>query len=93
MIPWRKSARTGDTGVKRVLIIQLGGLAEFVQALAPARAIREAHVGAHITLLATEATQALAEQCPHFDKVEADGAASHHRPDQAVARRPVRHGL
>jgi ADP-heptose:LPS heptosyltransferase len=73
MIPWRKSTRTGDSSAKRILIIQLGGLAQFVQALAPARAIRDAHVGAHITLLTTETTQALAEQCPYFDKVEADG--------------------
>lgn len=73
MIPWRKNARTGDGGAKRILIIQLGSLAQFVQALAPARAIREAHLGAHITLLTTETTQALAEQCPYFDKVEADG--------------------
>jgi ADP-heptose:LPS heptosyltransferase len=73
MIPWRKNTRTGDSGAKRILIIQLGGLAQFVQALAPARAIRDAHIGAHITLLTTETTQALAEQCPYFDKVEADG--------------------
>ncbi|HRK65140.1 MAG TPA: hypothetical protein PLN53_12160, partial [Terricaulis sp.] len=76
MIPWRKAdsvQKDGTSGAKRVLVIQLGGLAEFVQALAAAKAIRDAHVGAHITLLTTETTSALAEKAPYFDKVEADG--------------------
>jgi ADP-heptose:LPS heptosyltransferase len=76
MIPWRKAdsaQKSGTSAAKRVLVIQLGGLTEFVQALAAARAIREAHVGAHITLLTTETTSALAEKAPYFDKVEADG--------------------
>lgn len=87
MIPWRKSARSGEQGVKRVLIIQLGGLAAFVQALAPARAIRDTHVGAHITLLTTETTQALAEQCPYFDKVEADGKPKEPQAITALIKR------
>ena len=75
MIPWRKadSAQGGTSAAKRVLVIQLGGLADFVQALAAAKAIRDAHIGAHITLLTTELTSALAEKAPYFDKVEADG--------------------
>lgn len=76
MIPWRKSGASveGETSsAKRVLVIQLGALAPFVQALAAAKLIREAHVGAHITLLTTETTRELAEKCPYFDKVEADG--------------------
>lgn len=73
---WRKTTVSfeGETkGPKRVLVIQLGGVAEFVSALAAAKRIREAHVGARITLLATEATRALAETAPYFDTVEADG--------------------
>ena len=76
MIPWRKAdsaQKGGNSAAKHVLVIQLGGLAEFVRALAAAKAIREAHVGAHITLLTTETTSALAEKAPYFDKVEADG--------------------
>ncbi len=76
MIPWRKaesSPKAGTSAAKRVLVIQLGGVAEFVQSLAAAQAIRDAHVGAHITLLTTETTSALAEKAPYFDKVEADG--------------------
>jgi len=72
---WRKPAQEaeGDTSAKRVLVIQLGGISTFVQALAAARRIREAHVGARITLLTTEATKELAEKAPYFDAVEADG--------------------
>ncbi len=73
---WRKSAASSDgetSAAKRVLVIQLGGLGAFVLALAAAKRIREAHVGARITLLTTEATKDLAEKAPYFDTVEADG--------------------
>lgn len=74
MIPWLKAGSAGDIhAAKRVLVIQLGGLTEFVQALAAAKRIRDFHVGAHITLLTTEATRDLAEKSPYFDKVDADG--------------------
>jgi ADP-heptose:LPS heptosyltransferase len=74
---WRKSepmaVKAMPRDAKRVLIIQLGEIGEFVRALGAAKAIREFHVGARITLLATEAVKALAEKCPYFDTVEADG--------------------
>jgi ADP-heptose:LPS heptosyltransferase len=72
---WRKpaGASEGETNAKRVLVIQLGGLGAFVLALAAAKRIREAHVGARITLLTTEATKELAEKAPYFDTVESDG--------------------
>jgi ADP-heptose:LPS heptosyltransferase len=75
MIPWRKSGSPKGEGdaAKTVLVIQLGSLAEFVQSLAAAQRIREAHVGARIALLTTETTKELAEKCPYFDTVEADG--------------------
>jgi ADP-heptose:LPS heptosyltransferase len=72
MIPWRKSSKGGGE-VNRVLVIQLGGTGEFIAALAAARRIRDFHVGAHITLLTTDATQEIAKHCPYFDVVEADG--------------------
>lgn len=75
------ASEPGETNSpKSVLVIQLGALAEFVQALAAAERIREAHVGARITLLTTETTRELAEKCPYFDAVEADG-----RPKEAQA--------
>jgi ADP-heptose:LPS heptosyltransferase len=75
MIPWRKSgsSKDGAGAAKRVLVIQFGGLSEFVPALAAVRCIRDHHIGARITLLTTEATKELAEKCPYFDTVEADG--------------------
>jgi ADP-heptose:LPS heptosyltransferase len=74
MIPWRKSGVSkGEASANRVLVIQLGGMTEFVQALAAAKRIRDAHVGARITLLTTDATKELAEKAPYFDTVEADG--------------------
>jgi ADP-heptose:LPS heptosyltransferase len=72
MIPWRKPSK-GEGEINRVLVIQLGGIGEFIAALAAARRIRDCHLGAHITLLATETTQELAKHCPYFDAVEADG--------------------
>lgn len=89
MIPWRKadSATGGTSAAKRVLVIQLGGLTEFVQALAAAKAIRDAHIGAHITLLTTETTSALAEKSPYFDKVEADGKPKEPQAITALIKR------
>lgn len=80
---WRKpdaSFENETNAPKKVLVIQLGGVAEFVRALAAAKRIREAHVGARITLLTTEATRELAEKAPYFDTVEADG-----KPKEAQA--------
>ncbi|MFZ4121052.1 MAG: glycosyltransferase family 9 protein [Caulobacterales bacterium] len=65
---------------KSVLVIKLGALGDFIQALAPARLIRQRHLGARITLLTTEVFKDFAEKCPYFDVVEADG-----RPREAAA--------
>jgi ADP-heptose:LPS heptosyltransferase len=59
--------------LQRILIIQLGPLGDFVQSLAAAKLIREAHKGAHITLLTVPAFAQLADACPYFDLVETDG--------------------
>lgn len=58
---------------RRVLVIKLGAIGDFIQALAPAKVIRDYHVGARITLLTTEPFEKLAEACPYFDVVETDG--------------------
>lgn len=79
MIPWLKSeprSKTAPAAAKRVLVIKLGGVAEFVQALGAAKAIRDYHVGARITVLTTEPFKALAEKCPYFDTVEIDTGAT-----------------
>lgn len=76
MIGQRKSDarfKTAPRKADRVLVIKLEGLASFVQALAAAKAIRETHVGARITLLTVDAFKEIAEKCPYFDTVETDG--------------------
>jgi ADP-heptose:LPS heptosyltransferase len=75
MIAWRKPVRPANdaNSVHTAMVIYLGDLAGFVQALAAAKSIRAANVGARITLLTTETTRELAEKCPYFDVVEADG--------------------
>lgn len=56
----------------RILVIKLGALGDFVQAMGPFAAIRAHHRQAHITLLTTRPFQALAEASPYFDAVWLD---------------------
>ena len=56
----------------RILVIKLGALGDFVQALGPAAAIRAHHAGAEITLLTTAAYAELARAAPYFDRVWID---------------------
>jgi ADP-heptose:LPS heptosyltransferase len=62
----------GDT-LRRVLVIKLGAMGDFIQALGAMRVVRAAHPSARITLLTTEPFEAFARACPYFDIVEADG--------------------
>jgi ADP-heptose:LPS heptosyltransferase len=62
----------GDT-LKRVLVIKLGAMGDFMQALGAMRVVRATHPSARITLLTTEPYEAFAKACPYFDIVEADG--------------------
>jgi ADP-heptose:LPS heptosyltransferase len=59
--------------IKRILVIKLGALGDFVLALAAARRIREAHPKAHITLLTTPPYEALAKLSPYFNEVWSNG--------------------
>ncbi|WP_269716503.1 glycosyltransferase family 9 protein [Caulobacter sp. NIBR2454] len=70
--------------VRKVLVIKLGALGDFVLALAAAAKIREAHPEAHITLLTTPPYEALAKASPYFDAVETDG-----RPEDAASLRAL----
>jgi ADP-heptose:LPS heptosyltransferase len=62
----------GDT-LKRVLVIKLGAMGDFIQALGAMRVVRATHPSARITLLTTEPFEAFAKACPYFDIVESDG--------------------
>jgi ADP-heptose:LPS heptosyltransferase len=81
MVFWRKDSPSNKAGRGGpILVIKLGALGDFIQALAAAKIIRARHVGARITLLTTEPFKAFAEKCPYFDVVEAYG-----RPREAAA--------
>ncbi|USQ97471.1 glycosyltransferase family 9 protein [Caulobacter sp. RL271] len=59
--------------IKKVLVIKLGALGDFVLALAAMKKIRQAHPKAKITLLTTPPFEALAKLSPYFNHVETDG--------------------
>jgi ADP-heptose:LPS heptosyltransferase len=63
------------SGPPRILVIKLGALGDFVQALGPFAAIRKHHQGARITLLTTRPFVDFARASPYFDEVWVD-----HRP-------------
>ncbi len=56
----------------RILIIKLGALGDFIQALGPMAAIRRHHKDAHITLLTTKPYGKLAKECGYFDNILID---------------------
>ncbi|MFT8722184.1 MAG: glycosyltransferase family 9 protein [Acetobacter malorum] len=58
--------------LRRILVIRLGALGDFVQSFGPFQAIRAAHPTAHITLLTTSPFVELARLSPWFDAVEVD---------------------
>ena len=57
---------------RRVLVIKLGALGDFLQALGPFVAIRRHHKEAKITLLTTAPFREMAERCGYFDEVWLD---------------------
>ncbi|MCA1974798.1 MAG: heptosyltransferase, partial [Caenispirillum sp.] len=61
---------------RRILVVKLGAFGDFVVALAAMTAIRQAHAGAHITLLTTPPFVGLAEASGLFDVVRGDGRPS-----------------
>jgi ADP-heptose:LPS heptosyltransferase len=56
----------------KILVIKLGALGDFVQAMGPAAAIRVHHPEAEITLLTTKLFAELARKAPYFDRVWID---------------------
>lgn len=57
---------------ERILVIKLGALGDFIQALGPMAAIRAHHPNAHITLLTTKPFEGLAHEAPYFDDIILD---------------------
>jgi len=58
--------------LEKILIIKLGALGDFIQALGPIAAIRKAHPKAHITILTTKPFKGFAEDCGYFDAIWLD---------------------
>jgi ADP-heptose:LPS heptosyltransferase len=56
----------------KILVIKLGALGDFIQALGPMAAIRRHHPEAHITLLTTKPFKTFAEDCGYFNEVIID---------------------
>jgi ADP-heptose:LPS heptosyltransferase len=66
--------------LRRLLVIKLGALGDFVQAMGPAAAIRAHHRAAEITLLTSAPFAALARAAPYFDRVWVDERPGLSRP-------------
>jgi len=66
--------------VRRVLVIKLGALGDFVQAMGPAAAIRAHHRDTEITLLTAQPYAELARAAPYFDRVWVDDRPGLARP-------------
>ncbi len=81
------------TGSARILVVKLGALGDFVQALGPMAAIRRHHADAHITLMTTGPYANLATASGYVDDLWID-----HRPpltrlgDWQALRRRLRGG-
>jgi ADP-heptose:LPS heptosyltransferase len=78
---------------RKILVIKLSALGDFVQALGPAAAIRRHHAGDEITLLTTLAFAALGQQSGFFDKIAIDRRPGPiDIPEWLVLRRALRNG-
>ncbi|HWA63755.1 MAG TPA: glycosyltransferase family 9 protein, partial [Caulobacteraceae bacterium] len=62
--------------IKKVLVIKLSAVGDFVLAIPAFERIRAAHRDAKITLLTTPPFESLARSSPFFDRVEIDGRPS-----------------
>lgn len=61
-----------DNAGERILVIKLGALGDFIQALGPFQAIRRHHPSAHITLLTTPGFSALGRASGWFNEIWTD---------------------
>jgi ADP-heptose:LPS heptosyltransferase len=68
----RLVARRRSSTRRKILVIKLSALGDFVQALGPAAAIRQHHAADEVTLLTTRAFAGLAQQSGLFDKITID---------------------
>jgi|TARA_Y100001947_G_scaffold135924_1_gene123907 ADP-heptose:LPS heptosyltransferase len=81
-----RSANPGEKA-RRVLVIKLSALGDFVLALGAMRAIRAAHPKASITLLTTPPYEGLAKATGFFQKIETDGRPEGLKATRALLKR------
>lgn len=82
----KNPANPGDQA-RKVLIIKLSALGDFVLAMGAMREVRNFHPSAQITLLTTPPFEAFAKACPFFDRVETDGRPRDTSGTTALLRR------
>ena len=68
----RNSTRRPPASPRRILVIRLSALGDFIQALGPIAAIRRHHAGDRIALLTTRPLAGFAEELGLFDEVLVD---------------------
>jgi ADP-heptose:LPS heptosyltransferase len=71
-LPPEPETARGASARPRILVIKLGALGDFVQAMGPAAAIRAHHKDAEITLLTSAPFAEIAQKSPYFDQVWID---------------------
>lgn len=81
------TATNPGVAAKRVLIIKMSALGDFVLALGAMEAVRKAHPGARITLLTTPPFKDFAQKCPFVDVVETDGRPEGVGPTRDLLKR------
>jgi ADP-heptose:LPS heptosyltransferase len=81
-----------DSGPKKILVIRLGALGDFVLSLGPMAAIREAHSEALITLLTTGPFEQLARETGYFDDIWSGGRPKRFSRDWWSLRHKLRAG-
>jgi ADP-heptose:LPS heptosyltransferase len=69
-----------DAATRNILVIKLGALGDFIQALGPMAAIRKHHPQDSITLLTTALFETLAHASGYFDHVKIDTQPKWHDP-------------
>ncbi|MGD9616033.1 MAG: glycosyltransferase family 9 protein [Alphaproteobacteria bacterium] len=69
---FEQAARPAGARRRRILVIRLSALGDFIQALGPIAAIRRHHAGDHVSLLTTRPLAGFAEELGYFDEVIVD---------------------
>jgi ADP-heptose:LPS heptosyltransferase len=70
--PARLRPRPATTARRQILVVKLGALGDFIQALAPMPAIRRHHAGDRLSLLTTRPYAEFARQTGLFDEILVD---------------------